>query len=121
MLNRHDLVKLVSLLKLVENLGSDFCAVLAGHEAEALEENTHIVNGHNLGKTETLAKLIIFDAAARSDVNNAGSFFGVNVLPRDDFVVNVLLRFKLGEAGFIRQTDKLTAFEHTENFKLVLA
>ena len=120
-LDRHNLVKLVSLFKLIENLGSDFGAVLAGHEAEAFEEDTHIVNGHHLGQADTLAKLVIFDTTARSDMNDARTLFGVNVLPGDDFMVNVLLCVKLREAGFIRQSDKLTAFEHTENFELVLA
>ena len=119
--NRHHLVKLVSLFKLVKDLGSDFGAVLTGHEAEALEEDPHIVNGHNLGKAETLTELVIFNTAARSDMNNARTFFGVNILPCDDFMVNVLLCFKLREAGLVGKTHKLTAFEHTENLKLVLA
>ena len=54
-------------------------------------------------------------------MNNACSLFCVNVLPSNDFVVDILLCVKLREAGFKVKSNKFCALERSDNLKLILA
>ena len=114
-------IKFISLFEFFKNFVFDVVAVFATHKAEFRQEYTHVVNRHNLCKAESFAEFKVFCAAAGGDVNNADAFFRVNVLPRNDFMVDSLLSLKLGEAGFIVEADKLVTLEHSDNLKLIVA
>ncbi len=106
---RLDLIKLIRFFQMLENFIGNGMAVFACHPAEAVEINACIVNGHHLGKSQTLAEFKVLDTASGCDVHNACAFVGGNVFPSDDFMLNACLRRDVGEAGFKMIADQFFA------------
>ncbi len=66
------------------------------------------------------AQFKVFGTAARRDMDNTDTFGGIDIIPRNYFVFNILLRRKLRETGFIMQAGQLGTFENSDHLKFIV-
>ena len=89
-------------------------------DAEAVDVDALVVDGRDDGEAVLLAEREVLLAAARRDVDDAGALLVGDLVPRDDAVLDALLRRQLVERAAVRQADQL-ACPATSPIDLVLA
>ena len=93
------------------HVGGDHRRVATLEPTEAFDVVTLAVDRREHVESELLAQLEVLGTAAGRDVDDARTFFGLDVLPGDDDVTNGNLRGKVGEEGLELEADELGAVQ----------
>ena len=112
--------ELSSFLKGVKHYLTAVLSIKARKEAEAIVEDTVLINGDYLGKSQGFTESKVLSTASGSDMNDSASFSVNDLVPENDLVSKVLL-VKLGEAGFVFKSFKLCTLEAVKESYSVLA
>ena len=83
--------------------------VLAVQPAVRLVERAGVVDRHEHGQAQVAAEVEVLLAAAGRDVDDAGALVGADHVPRDDPVLDALLRGQVVERADVRPPDQLGA------------
>src|SRR5581483_412952 len=88
---------------------------VAAQLAEAGQVDAGLVDRLDDGQVLDAGQLEVLGATARRDVDHAGALFLADLFPRDDAVLDALLRLDLGERRHVVQADQVAALHGLDN------